>query len=96
MGVWGAAAKGVTLANLVDPACRYVDCLVDLNPAKHGKFVPGTGHPIVAPKDLPERGVRTAVVTNPNYVDENRRLMREASLDVQLVDLMRPDEAQCG
>jgi SAM-dependent methyltransferase len=96
VAIWGAAAKGVTLANLVDPACRLVDCLVDLNPAKHGKYVPGTGHPIVAPKDLPERGVRAAVVTNPNYVDENRRLLREASLDVQLVDLMRRDETQCG
>jgi SAM-dependent methyltransferase len=89
VAIWGAAAKGVTLANLVDPDRTLIACVVDLNPKKQGRFLPGTGHPIVAPSQLRALGVRTALLTNPNYFDENARLLREASLEVQLVDLMR-------
>lgn len=89
VAIWGAGAKGVTLANLVDPDGALVACVVDLNPTKQGRYLPGTGHPIVAPSALRDYGVRTALLTNPNYFDENARLLREASLEVQLVDLMR-------
>jgi hypothetical protein len=92
LAMWGAAAKGVTLANLVDPERRLITCIVDLNPNKQGGRLPGTGHPIVGPLDLPSWNVRTAVVPNPNYLDENARLLRQASLDVRLVDLMHPGE----
>ena len=92
LAMWGAAAKGVTLANLCDPDRRLIACIVDLNPNKQGAYLPGTGHRIVGPRDLAPLGVRTAVVTNPNYMDENSRLLREASLDVRLVDLMQPGE----
>ncbi|MBA3295366.1 MAG: methyltransferase domain-containing protein [Acidobacteria bacterium] len=93
VAMWGAAAKGVTLANLVDPDRRLITCIVDLNPNKQGGCLPGTGHPIVAPLELPSWKIRTAVVTNPNYLEENAGLLRQASLDVRLVDLMQPDEA---
>ncbi len=67
VAVWGAGAKGVTLAALADPQGSAIDCLVDVNPAKQGRFVPGTGHPIVAPAALAARGVRHVVMTNPAY-----------------------------
>jgi hypothetical protein len=90
--MWGAAAKGVTLANLCDPDRALIACVVDLNPNKQGAYLPGTGHRIVGPQDLAALKVRTAVMTNPNYLDENARLLRDASLDVRLVDLMQPGE----
>lgn len=89
VAIWGAAGKGVTLANLVDPDATLVACVVDINPNKRGKYLPGSGHPIVAPADLARLGVRTAVLTNPNYFDENMRIIREADLQLELVDLMR-------
>jgi len=36
VALWGAAAKGTTLANLVDPKGTLLDALIDLNPAKQG------------------------------------------------------------
>lgn len=92
VAMWGAAAKGATLASLVDPERDLLACVVDLNPVKQGGYLPGTAHPIVAPAALGPLGVRTAVVTNPNYLGENARLLRQASLDVRLVDLMQPGE----
>lgn len=84
--IWGAGAKGVTFANLADPTGTQIDCIVDLNPHKQGHFMPGTGHPIVAPVALGERGVKRAILMNPNYRDENQRLLSELALDIALDD----------
>jgi SAM-dependent methyltransferase len=73
--LWGAGAKGVTLAGLVDPAADLIDCLADINPAKQGRFVPGTGHPIVAPSALAARGVRNVVLMNPAYRAETLAML---------------------
>lgn len=94
VAIWGAAAKGVTLASLIDPDGTLLACMVDINPNKRGKYLPGSGHPIVGPADIPARGIRTALVTNPNYFDENARMVREAGLNVELVDLMRPPASE--
>lgn len=86
VALWGAGAKGATFANLVDPACKLIDCVVDLNPNKQGRYIPGTGHPIVAPADLPGRAVRNAVLMNPNYREENLRLLADAGIELNLID----------
>ena len=76
VALWGAGAKGVTLANLVDPDAKNIDCVVDINPDKQGRFVPGTGHPIVPPSTLAARGVRHVVPMNPAYRHEIADLLR--------------------
>jgi SAM-dependent methyltransferase len=85
VALWGAGAKGVTLANLIDGERRWIDCIVDLNPAKQGGYVPGTGHPIVDYRDIPARDVRTAVVMNPNYYEEIVALLRNAAIECALI-----------
>ena len=86
VALWGAGAKGATFANLVDPACELIDCVVDLNPNKQGRYIPGTGHPIVHPADLPARDIRNAVLMNPNYREENLRLLADAGIELNLID----------
>lgn len=85
VAAWGAGAKGVTFANLLDPDRAAIDCVIDLNPRKQGRFVPGTGHPIVGYRDIAARGIRSAVLMNPNYRAENVALLDQAGLDVELV-----------
>ena len=41
--LWGAGSKGVSFVNMLDIG-EEVGYLVDLNPYKDGRFVPGTGH----------------------------------------------------
>ena len=86
VALWGAGAKGATFANLVDPECAVIDCVVDLNPNKQGRYIPGTGHPIVAPAELPRRGVRNAVLMNPNYRQENLRLLAATGIELELIE----------
>lgn len=42
VAVLGAGAKGVTFLNLADPEAANVSCVIDVNPYKQGKFIPGT------------------------------------------------------
>ena len=44
---YGAAAKGNTLLNYAGIRTDLLPCVVDLNPAKKGKFLPGSRVPIV-------------------------------------------------
>lgn len=86
VALWGAGAKGATFANLADPDALLLDCVVDINPNKQGCYIPGTGHPIVAPEELPARGVHAAILMNPNYHEENLRLLEQAGITIELID----------
>lgn len=86
VALWGAGAKGATLACLIDSDRTLIDCVVDVNPGKQGRYIPGTGHHIVAPDSLPARGVRSAILMNPNYRDENLALLKSADIAVELID----------
>jgi len=93
VALWGAGAKGATLAHLLDSDRATVRCIVDLNPQKQGRYIAGTGHPIVDYAQLAALGVRTAVLMNPNYRAENELLLREAGLSVALTELIETDHA---
>jgi SAM-dependent methyltransferase len=85
LAIWGAGAKGVTFAGLVDPQAALIDCVVDVNPRKQGCYVPGTGHPIVGPRDLATRAISAAVLMNPNYRSENEALLASMGIAIPLV-----------
>ncbi|MCY7305467.1 MAG: class I SAM-dependent methyltransferase [Rhodoferax sp.] len=86
VALWGAGAKGVTFANLVDSGHALIDCVVDINPAKQGCFVPGSAHPIVAPGELAGRGVRNVILMNPNYRQEVLQLLQSRHVPANLID----------
>ncbi|MEM6674126.1 MAG: class I SAM-dependent methyltransferase [Planctomycetota bacterium] len=71
VSLWGSGSKATAFLATV-AADDVVDCVVDINPMKHGRFVAGTGHEIVPPKHLTEVRPDHVVVMNPIYVDEIR------------------------
>jgi SAM-dependent methyltransferase len=79
VALWGAGSKGITFVNTV-PGGNEIAWLVDLNPRKHGRFVPGTGQPVVAPGTLREFVPDVVLVMNPLYVDEIRALTQQLGL----------------
>jgi hypothetical protein len=91
--VWGAGAKGVTFCNLADPDCSHVTAVVDVNPAKQGKFLPGTGHAIVSPADA--KNAVAVLVLNPNYFAEVRSAAECLGLRAEVIDLMQ-ETIPCG
>lgn len=88
--VWGAGAKGVTFCNLADPDAGRVSGVVDVNPAKQGRYLPGTGHPILAPAAAAD--AETAIVLNPNYTAEVADALGRLRSRAAVIDLMRWEE----
>lgn len=77
--VWGAASKGVIYSLLRERAGYPVKAIIDLNPAKQGKYLPGTGIKVMSPKDammLLQKG-DTITVMNPNYLGEIKRISND-------------------
>jgi 2-polyprenyl-3-methyl-5-hydroxy-6-metoxy-1,4-benzoquinol methylase len=81
--VWGAGSKGVTFLTTVASAAR-VRGAVDINAHKRGRYVPVSGHPVVAPDDLVDDPPATAIVLNPVYVGEVRQQLVELGLSTRV------------
>ncbi len=66
---WGSGGKGITFLNELknESTVRYV---VDINPERQGKYLPGTAQEIVAPEFLLDYKPNTIIVTNPLYQRE--------------------------
>jgi hypothetical protein len=60
---------------------ELVSYVVDVNPAKHGCYVPGTGQPIMAPEHVRKSPPELVILTNPLYEAEIRQQI--ASLGVE-------------
>lgn len=52
VAAYGAAAKGNTLLNYADIGADAIDFVCDGNPAKQGKFLPGSRIPILSPDHI--------------------------------------------
>lgn len=72
IAIWGGASKGVIFALYSERVGRPVKVVIDINPAKQGRYLPLTGllvqSPDTALKNLP-RGA-SIVVMNSNYLEE--------------------------
>lgn len=80
VALWGAGSRAVTFLDLVDDR-RTVTAVVDVNPAKQGRYLPGSGHLVVAPGALAAAGVDVVLLANPVYEAEVRAMMVAAGLD---------------
>jgi SAM-dependent methyltransferase len=70
---WGAAGKGVTFLNslpLARPEDGVIRRVVDSSERKQSRFLPGTGHPIVAPETLVDDPPDALILSNALYRDE--------------------------
>jgi hypothetical protein len=85
VALWGAGAKGVTFLNLV--GADAVSIVVDVNERKRGRFLPGTGHLVMAPEDLRADPPDIVVVMNARYAEEITRSLHELGLDPVVVSV---------
>jgi len=74
--VWGGATKGVIFSLFLERAGVPVDMVIDINPAKQGKYLAATGIRICSPEEagrlLPPGS--DVFVMNGNYLEEIREL----------------------
>jgi len=84
VALWGSGSKAVSFLTTLGVRDE-VGCVVDVNPFKQGMYMPGTGHPIVAPERLKTYRPDAVVAMNPVYLDEIRREMRGLGVEAELV-----------
>lgn len=77
IALWGAANRGVMFCNLLDREETLIDCVVDILPQKQGGFLPGSGHPIVAPGEVKARDIQWVIVANENYEAEIKKQLQD-------------------
>jgi SAM-dependent methyltransferase len=84
VAAWGAAGRGITFLNLVDPegAIRHV---VEINPARQGKYIPGTGALVVAPESLVEYRPDVILLTNVTYANEIKLQVNRLELNCEFL-----------
>ena len=70
VAAYGAAAKGNTLINFAELGSDLIQYVVDKNPAKQGKFMPGSRIPIVSPEALHSQRPDYLVILPWNIADE--------------------------
>lgn len=83
--LWGAGGKGVMCCNLLDGG-QILGC-IDKNPFKQGKFIPGTGHKVIAPADVTYEKSPCILVENDVYFDEIEREAHEIDARIQVFSL---------
>ena len=87
VAVWGSGSKGVSFLSAIGGAEAAVSHVVDINPHRQGRFMVGTGHPIVGPAALREVKPTTVVVMNPIYRQEVADLLAGLGLQPELLTL---------
>lgn len=78
--IWGGASKGVIFALLKSRTGQPISIVIDINPAKQGKYLPLTGLLVRSPSDalavLPKGS--TIYVMNSNYLQEIKKMSNNA------------------
>lgn len=76
--VWGGASKGVIFSLFMHRAGVDIDFVVDINPAKQGRYLPVTGLLVHSPEDMAGQiyGAVNVFVMNSNYLPEIKQLTK--------------------
>lgn len=82
--VWGAGSKGVMFLNLFKES-PVLDYAVDINPMKQGKYIPGSGHKIVADEALRDSSPDVVLVMNPLYMREIAKRLADLGVRAELL-----------
>lgn len=74
--VWGGASKGVIFSLFMQRAGIRLDAVIDINPAKQGRYLAGSGLRVSAPEEIIGNLCATdrIFVMNSNYRDEIVRI----------------------
>lgn len=84
VAIWGGGSKGVsflTTNGLQDEVAQ----VVDINPYKQGKYLPGTGHRVIAPEVLAAEPPHTVIAMNPIYRDEISVALTDLGIEAELL-----------
>jgi Methyltransferase domain/C-methyltransferase C-terminal domain len=86
VAIWGSGSKCVAFLTTLNAADK-VQHVVDINPHRHGKFIPGVGKEIMPPEFLKEFQPDRLIVMNPIYCGEIGRMLDEMGVTTEVIPL---------
>ncbi|VTZ20897.1 NDP-hexose methyltransferase (fragment) [Methylocella tundrae] len=81
--VWGGGSKGVSFLTTLGLDTE-ISAVVDVNPYKQGKFMPGAGHRVIAPSALVAEPPDLVIVMNPIYRAEIAKTLNALGLKPEI------------
>jgi len=82
--LWGAGSRGTAFLNALDLG-DAIAFAVDIDPARQGRFVPGTGHEIVGPAFLREQPPDIVIAVNAVYEAEIRAELERTGVSADVM-----------
>ena len=82
--IWGGGSKGVSFLTTLGVG-EEIDCVVDVNPYKQGRYMAGTGHEVVGPDFLRDNRPDLVIAMNPIYLPEIGAELSAQGVDAELV-----------
>lgn len=83
--LWGAGTKAVSFLNMLGIRVDKVKYVVDVNPRKSGRFVPGMAQMIVPPDHLRQYRPDVTIAMNAEYLHEIQATLESMSLHCDLL-----------
>ncbi|MGN6507349.1 MAG: methyltransferase domain-containing protein, partial [Tepidisphaeraceae bacterium] len=80
VAMWGAGARAQSFCNIFDLTDSTLPFIVDINPARQGKFMPKTMQQVVSPKHLQIDKPDVILITNSGYAEEIKRQIADLGL----------------
>ena len=77
--LWGAGSKGVNFLNILKEQ-QQIEYVVDINPHKEGKYIPGTGQQIISPEFLLDYQPDLVIIMNPIYESEICKMLENIGI----------------
>jgi hypothetical protein len=82
--VWGSGSKGVAFLTTLDQE-NLIEYVVDINPNRHGHYMPKTGQQIVGPMFLGEYRPEVVIVMNPVYREEIMTELKRVGITPEVI-----------
>ncbi len=82
--IWGSGSKGVAFLTTLKRVDR-IEYVVDINPYRQGKYMPGTGQEIISPEFLTKYKPHHIIVMNPIYYREIQAELDRLRINTELV-----------
>jgi len=82
--IWGSGSKCISFMTTLAMK-NEIEYIVDINPNRQGKFIPGVGKQIMPPEFLKVYKPDIVIVMNPVYCDEIKQMLNEMSLTAELI-----------
>lgn len=83
---WGSGGRAINFLNVFDIK-DLMPFIIDINPGRIGKYLPGTGQKVVSPEFLIEYKPDLVIITNPTYQSEIQEQGRKLGLNCDFLVL---------